>query len=291
MTAFSESEAYMKKKTKLHILILVVACILLFFPVCLRLDDGGSKVYRSLVGIYEVKHWKQMGYMEGGWDTEKTGITVKVFGMKVFDNTKTEILHDIGSRQEVDDLGKGSLVEDTLGAISTEHFPVDMPAEEMLAKAKEKGFLVTEEFQITSGEEVWQDFFATTNQGTPAVIYLAHYYTLDKERMSEELYEQEKEEYPKIFLLRVSYDGKQYTVIDRPGTEEQPEMVRTYPYLVKFEGKPSSVSALFDRYEYYVLVHDKNVTWKELEWGMFSSQMGDYIDHCRIVSKHINEGE
>ena len=281
----------MKKKIKPHILILVVVCILLFFPVCLRLKDGGSKVYRSLVGIYEVKHWKQMGYMEGGWDTEKTGITVKVFGMKVFDNTKTEVMQGIGNNQNAAVSGKDFVRNDALGAIGTDYFPVDMPAEEMLVKAKEKGFLVTEGFQITHGEEAWQEFFETTNQGNPAVIYLAHYYTLDKERMSEELYEKEKEEYPKIFLFRVSYDGRQYTVIDRPGTMGQAELVRAYPYLVKLEGKPSSVSTLFDRYEYYVLVHDKNVTWKQLEWGTLSSQMGDYIDHCRIVSKHITEGE
>ena len=68
-------------------------------------------------------------------------------------------------------------------------------------------------------------------------------------------------------------------------------MVRTYPYLVKLEGKPRSVNALFDRYEYYVLVHDETLTWSEIEWGMLSSQMGDYIDHRSVVQKHIVEEE
>ena len=81
----------MKKKTKAFWIAGIIVIIILLFPVCLRLKDGGSKVYRSIVGIYEVKSWKQMGYIEEGYETLKTGITVKLFGMKIFDNTKTEM--------------------------------------------------------------------------------------------------------------------------------------------------------------------------------------------------------
>lgn len=275
----------MKKKTKPMFIIAAIAVIILLFPICLRLKDGGSKVYRSIIGIYEVKDWKQMGYTEKAGDTLKTGITIKVFGMKVFDNTKTEAE---GYAEEPDN-NITSVASAPLGAIGITNFPITMSAEEMLQKAKEEGFVVVENFEITNGEDVWQEFFATTNAGTPATISVAHYYTINKETMSEELYEKEKDEYPKIFFLSLSYNGKQYTITDRPGYEEEPEMVRTYPYLVKFEGKPSSVTAIFDRYEYYVLVHDKDVTWQQIEWGGFSSQMGDAVDHCRVVSKHITE--
>ena len=103
--------------------------IILLFPVCLRLKDGGSKVYRSIVGIYEVKSWKQMGYIEEGYATQKTGITVKLFGMKIFDNTKTEMETKTGESSGMD----------AFSAISTENFPVDMSAEEMLAKAESLG--------------------------------------------------------------------------------------------------------------------------------------------------------
>ena len=269
----------MKKKTKFIIVSATILSIILLFPICLKLKDGGSKVYRSIVGIYEVKCWNQMGFIEEGYETLKNGTTVKLFGMKMFDNSTTKIV-----TKQWD-----SSVVDTFSAISAEQFPVKMSAEEMLKKAIEKELVVMESFQFLSGEKKWQEFFETTQQGTPAIIYLANYYTLDKDRVSEELYEKEKDEYPKIFLSSLYFDGEQYIVTVRPGYEEQPEMVRTYPYLVKFEGEPSSTSALFDRYEYYVLVHDTNVTWKELEWGMFSSQLGDYIDHYRIVSKHITE--
>lgn len=80
----------MKKKTKAIIIITVIAGIILLFPVRLQLKDGGSKVYRSIVGVYEVKNWKQMGYTEEAGEILKTGITVKLFGLKIFDNTKTE---------------------------------------------------------------------------------------------------------------------------------------------------------------------------------------------------------
>lgn len=81
----------MKKKTKLITIIIVVLLIILLFPIRLQYKDGGSTACRSIVGIYEVKNWKQMDYLEEGYETLKTGITVKLFGITVFDNTKTEM--------------------------------------------------------------------------------------------------------------------------------------------------------------------------------------------------------
>jgi len=208
------------KKKKIMLGIIIAVCILLLFPITVRYDDGGSTTYLSIVRIYEITKWKQTG---------KTGTTVELFGIPVFDNTKNEI------------------VAETSSIISTKRFPVSMSAEEMLTKAKEEGFVVMEEFTITNGEENWQQFFETTQKGNPAVVYLADYYTLDKQGVSEEYYEENKDEYPKIFLSSLYFDGKQYIVTERPGYMERPEMVRTYPHLVKFEGTPDSPSALFDR--------------------------------------------
>lgn len=77
----------MKKKTKLIIIIVTVMLILLF-PIRLKYKDGGSTAYRSIVGIYEVTEWNQMGAMEEGYETLKTGITIKLFGQTVFDTVK-----------------------------------------------------------------------------------------------------------------------------------------------------------------------------------------------------------
>ena len=80
----------MKKNPKPFIITIVIIAILLLFPIPFRLKDGGSKEYRSIIGIYEVKDWKQMGYTEEAEETLKTGITFKVFGVNIFDNTSTE---------------------------------------------------------------------------------------------------------------------------------------------------------------------------------------------------------
>lgn len=259
-------------KKKFLIIIIVIVGIILLFPICLRLKDGGSKEYRSIIGIYEVKDWKQMGYTEEAGETLKTGITVKLFGIKVFDNTKTDVVAP-------------------LDPIGTENFPTTMSADEMLQKAIDEEFVVMYEFDYLNGEEKWKEFYEITKEGNPATIHLAKYYTLDEVGVSKEYYEANKDEYPKIFLFTLCFDGERYTITDRQGTMEGAEMVRTYPYLVKMEGKPRSVNALFDRYEYYVLVHDNTLTWSEIEHGMFSSQMGDYIDHCSVVMKHMTDEE
>lgn len=277
----------MKKKIKPIKIVIIVLLIILLFPIPFCLKDGGSVEYRSIVGIYEVRNWKQMGFIENAGETLKTGITVKLFGIKVFDNTKTEFHKMPEEKQEEQITDAPTVTPGPLGAIGTETFPTTMSAEEMLQKAIDEDFVVLYEFQYLNGEDKWKEFYEATQVGTPATIHLAKYYTLDEVGVSEEYYEANKDEYPKIFLCTLCFDGEKYTITDRPGTMEEAEMVRTYPYLLKLEGKPRSATAIFDRYEYYVLVHDKTLTWSEIEWGMLSSKMGDYIDHCSVVQKHM----
>ena len=90
----------MKKKIKPIKIVIIVLLIILLFPIPFRLKDGGSVEYRSIVGIYEVRNWKQMGFIEHAGETLKTGITVKMLGIKVFDNTKTEFRKMPEEKQE-----------------------------------------------------------------------------------------------------------------------------------------------------------------------------------------------
>lgn len=281
----------MKKKSKPFIIIAGIVAILLLFPIPFRLKDGGSVEYRSIIGLYEVRNWKQMGFIEHAGETLKTGITVKLFGIKVFDNTKTEFQKKPDEKQEEKNSGTPIVTTDLLGIIGATNFPTTMSAEEMLQKAIEEDFVVMYEFDFLNGEEKWKEFYETTKKGNPATIHLAKYYTLDEVGGSKEYYEANKDEYPKLFLMSLCFDGKSYTLTERPGIMEEPERVSVYPYLVKMDGKPQSATALFDRYEYYVLVHDETLTWSKIERGMFSSQMGDYIDHRSVIQKHIIEEE
>lgn len=105
-------------KKKRVVISVVIIGILLLFPCCFRLKDGGSKEYRSIVGIYEVKIWKQMGYTEETGETLKTGTTVRLFGIKVFDNTKTEAT----GYEEKPGNSMASLGKDSFELIGTENF-------------------------------------------------------------------------------------------------------------------------------------------------------------------------
>lgn len=82
----------MKKKTKLIIILVAVLLIILLFPIRFQYKDGGTSAYRSIVGIYEVTDWNQMGANVENFETRKTGITVKLFGLTVFDNSKTSVV-------------------------------------------------------------------------------------------------------------------------------------------------------------------------------------------------------
>lgn len=79
----------MKKKTKLIIILTITVFIIILFPIRLQYKDGGTNAYRSILGIYEVTDWNQMGVSVENFETRKEGITVKLFGMTVFDNSKT----------------------------------------------------------------------------------------------------------------------------------------------------------------------------------------------------------
>lgn len=42
-------------------------------------------------------------------------------------------------------------------------------------------------------------------------------------------------------------------------------MEKSLTYLVKYTGKPSSESATYSEYTYYVLVNDDTLTWEEIK--------------------------
>lgn len=82
----------MKKNKKFIIILVAVILIILLFPIRLQYKDSGTNVYRSIVGIYEVTDWNRIGAGVEYFETRKTGITVKLFGVTVFDNSKTKVV-------------------------------------------------------------------------------------------------------------------------------------------------------------------------------------------------------
>lgn len=154
-------------------------------------------------------------------------------------------------------------------------------ADDALELARKSGLPVFERQGCTSGNEVWDTFFRTVSKGDPASVLCAHYYILVKEQMSEELYAKEKDKYPKLFFYLVVYDGNEYSVKVRESTVEEPDYQESFKHLLHFTGDAPS-TALFSRYDNYVLVDDPSATWEKIESGMFSSVLGAGYKHCTV---------
>ena len=95
-------------------------------------------------------------------------------------------------------------------------------ANEALALSRKANAVVLETRGCTSGGDVWNAFYQTAQSGAPASVLCAHYLTLDPAHMSEELYEREKDKYPRMQFYQVEYDGKEYSVKVRESTAQSP---------------------------------------------------------------------
>lgn len=166
-----------------------------------------------------------------------------------------------------------------------------LSADEALAEAKISDTVVFEEYGVTSGKDVWESFCRKTAKGQKATVLCAHYYTLDGQNISEELYEQEKDEYPVLYFQLIEFDGQQYRIKTRDSKSAAIETDETFKCLLHFTGKGPS-TAIYENYEYYILADDETLTWEQIEKGLFSSQLDDYIRHHTVYSNYsgLKEG-
>ncbi len=149
-----------------------------------------------------------------------------------------------------------------------------------LEKAKAEDYVVLEDGDMTAGHALWETFYSTVTAGKAAKIKLARYDTLDPDRLGESLYEATKEDYPSLSYIEISYDGWLYTI------KSDDTLIGNYPFLMRFEDHRPATSSREERfYIRYVLTHDDDLTWAEIEYGLFSSQLGDYIEHYSIYTE------
>ncbi|MDD6237157.1 MAG: hypothetical protein PUB00_07230 [Clostridiales bacterium] len=154
-------------------------------------------------------------------------------------------------------------------------------ADEALALSKDSETVVFEGMKCTSGNHVWNDFYQTVSNRKPASVLCAHYYVLDEEHVGKDLYEAEKDQYPKLFYYLLEYDGNLFTVTTRESTKHEPDYQKTFSYLMHYTGK-APAPASFSSYDYYVLVDDNAVTWDDIERGMTGSDLGSVIKYCAV---------
>ena len=161
-------------------------------------------------------------------------------------------------------------------------------ADEALALAKSSDVVVFEDERCTSGQDIWDGFYSDVSAGKEASVLCAHYYTLDREYVSAELYEQEKDLYPQLFFTLLRFDGSQYSIEVRMSTSPEIEEEETYNCLLHYTGNAPTPDALYDRYDHYVLTDDPDVTWEEITSSMLDSSTPEFIRHSTVYSNYFD---
>ena len=157
----------------------------------------------------------------------------------------------------------------------SDYVPYDeIPQDYSLADAKNDGLVVYEDFDITAGQAVWDEFVAETESGKPCKIRLMFYHTAAGQGITpeHEQYEEIKDDYPGFYIQDLSFNGNIYTLY---WVEEEQAYTREYAYLKRLE-EPSTIR--------YILINDNNVTWEQIRKGMISSRFGDWVDYCTVYA-------
>ena len=169
--------------------------------------------------------------------------------------------------------------------MSYRYAPAQRISEETWQKIRNtEGLVILEDGKAALGKEYFQAFYKKTQQGEACSIQTASYYTIDPDRMVDQLYQTMAEDYPRLYLHTLSYDGEKFTI----SWEENGSIItRQYSYLMCYTGTSPQQSTGNCQYIRYVLTNDNTVTWEDIFHGMFSSQMGAYIDHYTVYTDYI----
>jgi len=145
----------------------------------------------------------------------------------------------------------------------------------ILEEVKTDNFVVYEDYNITVGQAIWDEFLEGVEKGNSCEIRLLFYNTMKGQGITpeHEQYEDIKDDYPLIYIQDLHFDGMNYTLY---WVDEEKEYSREYEFLKKHE------DSLAIR---YFLVHDNSVTWEQVIRSMFSSQSGDFIEWETVYQK------
>ncbi len=151
-----------------------------------------------------------------------------------------------------------------------------------LEDAKKAGYVIIENGNVSSGEDSWEEFVSQTGKDTPAKIRVVHYYTLhDPSHYDPQYYVSIKDDYPKMYIFDLEFDGEKYTERHYEGSKLYEH---EYKYLMRYEGEAETPYATYSSYVRYVLVNDNTVTWKDITFEMFSSSSVEITPHSQIYT-------
>lgn len=154
-------------------------------------------------------------------------------------------------------------------------------ADAALEWAKENDVVVFEDLTCTSGRDVWDAFYLTTQESIPASVLCAFYYTLDKNSVSSELYEEEKDNYPVLYFYYITYD-ETYNIKTRDSSLNSIDYeYNGYLYLIQYDGE-NPEGAKYKYFNAFVLVDYEYITWDDISHGIYGSDTNGYVEHIIV---------
>ena len=151
------------------------------------------------------------------------------------------------------------------GAIPLEDLPELYGAEQAMID----GCFVQADGVARENKELFHQFAESTYAGEPSFIRIINWYYGDD---------------PHYDAFDLEYDGSLYTI---SWLEDGQRHSREFPYLAHFAGEKEQENIAYDAYEHYVLVHDEQLTWKNVWGSLISSHEPGYIDHMTVYSDYI----
>ena len=220
-------------------------------------------------------------------ESNPEGLTIDELLYTFTEETHIEgIVWEVYSLKEYPDKTAVLMLSGTNSAWLCRYSPPGRCADNALSEAIVAGNVVMEDGIGTSGQDIWKEFYERTQQGKPASVTVAHYYTLDPETCDSAYYETYKQDYPCLYEIHLDFDGKTFTLTEPDGNDVR---IRTFAYLMKYDNTEfySQSSKIPGRRFDYVLTQDNRVTWEQIWNGLVSSYTGADIDHYSIYSEKI----
>lgn len=142
-------------------------------------------------------------------------------------------------------------------------------AAEIYDKAKAGGFVVFNDAFVTSGEDIWNEFYEKCSQGVSAAVNIVKYYPSRSA----------------IYLTTIVYNRGQFEQYTESRSGGYSNFAYSkYKYIIKYDGEPlDSSDTSHTREEVYILVNDNTLTYPKIK------ESGNSINHFVAFSKRSYE--
>lgn len=151
----------------------------------------------------------------------------------------------------------------------------EMPENYTLEDAKNDGYLVMENGDVTCGQEAFDAFLDKTKNGGYALLRIADYYELpDSSHYSEEYYEEIKNNYPVMYIRNIVYENGIYKEFSY---EDGKLMVREFKYLIEDHFEALSETSTYTGGVAFFLCDRDDVSYHDVFRSYFSSNAHAFI--------------